>query len=98
MGSGLELNENSSLDTLSLRWVRKADGPMDLKLRPDLGVGQTDLGVTGIQMTIRTLEATWGDSFPVREENNGQSLRTNNTVLLYSTGNCINHNGKEYKI
>ena len=41
--SRFRLNENSSLDTLSLRWVRKADGPMDLKLRPDLGVGQTDL-------------------------------------------------------
>lgn len=37
------LNENPSLDMLSLRWVRKAVGPKDLKLRPDLGVGQTDV-------------------------------------------------------
>lgn len=40
--SKFRVNENSSLD-ICLRWVRKAVGPMDLKLRADLGVGQTDV-------------------------------------------------------
>lgn len=54
VGSRFRVNENSSLVTLILRWVRKTVGPDlragggTLKLRPDLGPGRTDLCVKGI--------------------------------------------------
>lgn len=57
MGSRFRVKENSSVATLILRWVREAVGPRSwtwyIKLRPDLGPGQTDLCVKGIEMTTK---------------------------------------------
>lgn len=53
VGSRFRVNENSSLATLILRWVRKAvrldlgAGDDALKLRPDLEAGSTDLCIKG---------------------------------------------------
>lgn len=51
VGSRFRVNENSSLATLILRWVRKAVRPDlgddALKLRPDLEAGSTDLCIKG---------------------------------------------------
>lgn len=73
--SRFRVSETSSLDAC-LSWVGKAVGPVDLELRPDLGAWQTDLRVRGIQMTVRTQEAAWGDGVPVRRKNKGQIPRT----------------------
>ena len=73
--SRFRVSETSSLDAC-LRWVGKAVGPVDLELRPDLGAWQTDLRVRGIQMTVRTQEAAWGDGVPVSRNNKGQIPRT----------------------